>query len=130
MDRKEVANTFAHRALAWVLILALGVGAIAGGIVITASGYQNSLIVIDSGYGGLTNVVFFLIGISVALAIYLLQGFSVGVWSLSVVAVLIVLAYSIVLLTLGMVGLAAIVCVGIGVEMSKRLRTKNTKNDA
>ena len=121
MDRKEVANTFAHRALAWVLILALGVGAIAGGIVITASGYQNSLIVIDSGYGGLTNVVFFLIGISVALAIYLLRGFSVGVWSLSVVAVLIVLAYSIVLLTLGMVGLAAIVCVGIGVEMSKRL---------
>lgn len=109
MTAKEVAKRIVHRVFAWVLLLALGIAAILGGIAIVDSGYRNTLIIWSRDGAGLENVVIFLVASGVAFGVWLIRGVSTGMWTLSTYGVLLIIVCALVGLAFGMVGIGALV---------------------
>jgi choline-glycine betaine transporter len=105
MTTKDFAKRVALHVFAWILLLALGIAAILGGIFLVSSGYWSALIIRPSDATGTENVVMFLLVLTLSLGAYLVHGVTSGAWRLSPTNVILVIGMALFVLAFGEIGL-------------------------
>src|SRR5262245_33191252 len=108
MTAKELAKRIVHHVFAWVLLLALGIAAILGGILLVSSGYWSSLIIRPSDATGTENVVMFLLVLGIGFGVYLVRGVTSGAWRLSAGSAISIITTALIVLAFGEVGLRVV----------------------